>query len=90
MDAWMHGYIDTRMHDYLRVVCVVGQRGQSWIAGLGSYSASIQSYREEGGKRAYEYREGFHDDDDDDDDDDETTQCLTVISSYGHKQHDTA
>jgi hypothetical protein len=90
----MYGCMDAGMHAYLRVVYVDGQRGQSRIAGLGSYSTIIQSYREDRGKIAYEYRVGFHDDGDgdddgddddvDDDDDDEITLCILLYVPMRH------
>jgi hypothetical protein len=65
------------MHDYLRVVCVGRQRGQSRIARLGSYSGIIQSYREDEGKRAYDYRVGFYHGD-------ETTLRLILLLPMRH------
>jgi hypothetical protein len=66
------------MHAYLRVVCVGGQRGQSRIAGLGSYSTIIQGgrRREEREHINNEYRVGL--------DDDETTLNILLYVPVGH------
>jgi hypothetical protein len=60
--SWVHIRIWAWMHGYLRVVCVGGQRGQSRVAGLGSYSTIMQGGRKSEAREHMniEYRVGFH------------------------------